>query len=286
MPHPSDRGPHRPDRRSTVRPIRPARGGAVGIDGGAEERPFMTYCLGIRTRDGLVLASDSRTNAGNDQVNVCRKLHTFVQPGERVFVLVTSGSLSCAQSVMSLLRRDFDEGRGLASAATFYDAARAVGEQVRRVSALDRAALEQDDYKFNVHFILGGQIRGEAHDLYLIYPQGNPLRASEDSPYLQIGEIKYGRPILDRGVRFDRTTLDDAARYALISLDSTMRSNVTVGPPIDLLVYRRDELSVSRYRRFPDRDPDLMAIHAQWEQSLRRAVQELPPIRFGADAPE
>jgi putative proteasome-type protease len=245
----------------------------------------MTYCLGIRTRDGLVMASDSRTNAGNDQVNVCRKMHTFVRPGERAFVLVTSGSLSCAQSVLSLLRRDFDEGRGLAAVSSFYDAARAVGEQVRRVSALDRAALEQDDYKFNVHFILGGQIRGHDHDLYLIYPQGNPLRASEDSPYLQIGEIKYGRPILDRGVRFDRTTLEDAARYALISLDSTMRSNVTVGPPIDLLIYGRGDLTISRYRRFADRDPDLMAIHSQWEQSLRRAVQELPPIQFGSDPP-
>jgi putative proteasome-type protease len=241
----------------------------------------MTYCLGIRTREGLVLASDSRTNAGFDQVNVCRKMHTFVEPGERVFVLLTSGSLSCAQSVLSLLRRDFNEGRGLAAAATFYDAARAVGEQVRRVSALDRQALEQDDFKFNVHFLLGGQIRGEEPDLYLVYPQGNPLRASEDSPFLQIGECKYGRPILDRGIRFDRTTLDDAARYALISIDSTMRSNVTVGPPIDLMIYARNELGVTRYRRFTDRDPDLLAIHAQWEQALRRAVQELPTIQFG-----
>lgn len=240
----------------------------------------MTYCLGIRTREGLVLASDSRTNAGYDQVNVCRKMHTFVTPGERVFTLLASGSLSCTQSVLSLLRRDFEQGRGLASAGTFYDAARVVGEQVRRVSALDRQALEQDDYKFNVHLIVGGQIRGEAHDLYLVYPQGNPLRASDDCPFLQIGECKYGRPILDRGVRYDGTTLDEAARYALISIDSTMRSNVTVGPPIDLLVYARDELIVSRYRRFADRDPDLMAIHTQWEHSLRRAVQELPPVRF------
>jgi putative proteasome-type protease len=241
----------------------------------------MTYCLGIRTREGLVLASDSRTNAGYDQVNVCRKMHTFVQPSERVFVLLTSGSLSCSQSVLALLARDFERGEGLASAGTFYDAARVVGDQVRKVSALDRQALEEDDYKFNVHIILAGQIRGEEPDLYMIYPQGNPLRASEDCPYLQIGEIKYGRPILDRGIRYDRTTLDDAARYALISLDSTMRSNVTVGPPIDLLVYARDELGVSRYRRFPANDPDLLSIHAQWEQALRRAVQELPTIRFG-----
>lgn len=241
----------------------------------------MTYCLGIRTREGLVLASDSRTNAGYDQVNVCRKMHTFVQPGERVFVLLSSGSLSCSQSVVSLLQRDFDRGQGLATAPTFYDAARVVGEQVRKVAALDRQPLEQDQCSFNVHLILGGQIRGQPHDLYLIYPQGNPLRSSEDCPYLQIGECKYGRPILDRGVRYDATTLEDAARYALISIDSTIRSNVTVGPPIDLLIYRVDEFGLSRYRRFGDKDPDLLAVHSQWEQALRRAVQELPAIRFG-----
>ena len=156
----------------------------------------MTYCVGIITREGLVMASDSRSNAGYDQVNVRRKMHTFVEPRERVFILLTSGSLSCRQSVITLLRRESDQGQDLASAATFYDAARVVGEQARRVSALDRQALEQGDYKFNVHILLAGQIRGQPHDLYMIYPQGNPLRATEDSPYLQIGECKYGRPIL------------------------------------------------------------------------------------------
>jgi putative proteasome-type protease len=244
----------------------------------------MTYCLGIMTRDGLVMASDSRSNAGFDQVNVCRKMHIFEHTGERVFVLLSSGSLSCAQSIVTLLRRDFDQGLGLAAAGSLYDAARVVGDQVRRVSAMDRQALEQDEYKFNVHFLLAGQIRGQPHDLYLVYPQGNPLRATEDSPYLQIGECKYGRPILDRGIRHDRTTLEEAARYALISIDSTMRSNVTVGPPIDLLVYALDELRITRYRRFVEKDPDLLAVHTQWEQALRKAVQELPTVRF--DQPE
>ena len=241
----------------------------------------MTYCLGIITKDGFVAASDSRTNAGYDQVNVTRKMHLFEAPGDRVFAAMTSGSLSCSQSIVSLLRRDFEAGRGLASVDSMYDAARCVGEQVRRVSELDRKALEQDGYKVNVHVILAGQIRGQPHDLYLVYPQGNPLRATEDSPFLQIGECKYGRPILDRGIRYDRTSLDDAARYALISIDSTMRSNVTVGPPIDLLVYRRDELCLDRRRRFPDRDPDLAAIHVQWEHALRQAVQALPQVDFG-----
>jgi putative proteasome-type protease len=240
----------------------------------------MTYCLGIMTKQGLVMASDSRTNAGYDQVNVCRKMHTFVQPGERVFILLASGSLSCTQSVITLLKSDFDHGKGMAGAASLYEAARTVGDIVRRVSDMDRAALERDEYKFNVHLILGGQIRGAPPGLFLIYPQGNPLEASEDSPFLQIGECKYGRPILDRGIRYDKTTLEEAAKYALLSLDSTMRSNVTVGPPIDLLAYASGDLDVVRHRRFAADDPDLAKIGTRWEQALRTAVSRLPAVRL------
>lgn len=240
----------------------------------------MTYCLGIVTKFGLVMASDSRTNAGYDQINTTRKMHTFIQAGERVFVLLPSGSLSLTQSILTLLRRDWDEGNGLAAAPSLYDAARAIGEQIRRVSDLDRAALERDHYNFNVNFILGGQVRGEAPSLMLIYPQGNPLQATEDSPYLQIGETKYGRPILDRGIRFNHTTLEEAAKYALLSLDSTMKSNVTVGPPIDLLAYSTDELDVTRHRRFMEDDPDLLKVRTKWDQSIRQAVLRLPNLRF------
>jgi putative proteasome-type protease len=244
----------------------------------------VTYCVGIWMRQGLVMASDSRTNAGHDQVNVARKLHVFVQPGQRVFVLLSSGSLSITQSVITLLRRDFDEGKGLAQAPSLYDAARVIGEEIRRVADMDRVALERDDFKFNVNLILGGQVRGEAPGLFLIYPQGNPLQASEDSPYLQIGETKYGRPILDRGIRFEKTTLEEAAKYALLSLDSTMRSNVTVGPPIDLLAYGADELEITRHRRFAATDPDLVKIGVRWQQALRQAVARLPQIRFRVGA--
>ena len=240
----------------------------------------MTYCLGIVTKHGLIMASDSRTNAGYDQVNVVRKMYTFVQPGERVFVLLASGSLSLTQSVVTLLRKDFDAGKGLALANSMYEAARVVGEQVRKVSEIDKEALEKDDYRFNVHLILGGQVREEKPDLFLIYPQGNPLQATEDSPYLQIGETKYGRPILDRGIRFDRTTLEEAAKYALLSMDSTMKSNVTVGPPIDLLALAPGELNVRRQHRFADNDPSLVKIRTRWEQALRQAVLKLPDIRF------
>ncbi len=241
----------------------------------------MSYCLGIKTHEGLVLASDSRTSAG-DQVSLCQKMHTFVVPGERVFVLLTSGSLSLSQSVITLLRKEFDAGEGLATAQSLYDAARVVGTMVRRVSDLDREYLERDKFSFNCHFVLGGQIKGEDPDLYLIYPPGNPLASSIDSPYVQIGESKYGRPILDRGIKFDATSLEAAAKYALISLDSTMRSNMTVGPPVDLLIYRAGELEIKRHRRLVASDPDLKEVHSRWEQSLRKAVQELPPIQFDA----
>src|SRR5436190_13688138 len=231
------------------------------------------------------MAADSRTNAGHDQVNIARKMHVFVQPGERVFVLLSSGSLSCTQSILTLLRRDFDEGKGLAQAPSLYDAARIIGDEVRRVSDMDRAALERDEFKFNVNLIVGGQVRGERPGLFIVYPQGNPLQASEDSPYLQIGETKYGRPILDRGIRFDKTTLEEAAKYALLSLDSTMRSNVTVGPPIDLLAYSVDELDVKRQRRFDSDDPALVKIRMRWDQALRQAVARLPDIRFKTPTP-
>lgn len=239
----------------------------------------MTYCLGIMTKQGLVLASDSRTNAGFDQVNVCRKMHWFVQPGERVFVILNSGSLSISQSVVTLLGQEFDAGQGLAQANSLYEAARIVGDCVRRVSDIDRASLERDSFSFNVHLLLGGQIRGQEPKLYLIYPQGNPLAATEDSLYLQLGEVKYGRPILDRGIQAT-TSLEVAAKYALLSMDATMRSNVTVGPPIDLLLYKKDSLDVTRYRRLSAGDRDLNLIHSSWEQSLRRAVEQLPDIEL------
>ena len=240
----------------------------------------MTYCLGIVTRNGLIMASDSRSNAGYDHVNAVRKMHTFVQPGERVFICLSSGSLSLTQSILTLLRRDFDAGKGLASAPSMYDAARVVGEQVRRVSDMDRPALERDDYRFNVHFLIGGEVKGQPVELYLVYPQGNPLAATEESPFLQIGETKYGRPILDRGIRHDRTTLEEAAKYALLSMDSTMKSNVTVGPPIDLLAYSMGELNITRQRRFAADDPDLAKIRTRWEAALRQAILRLPDVHF------
>ena len=187
--------------------------------------------------------------------------------------------------MISVLSKEWDQGEGLATAETMYDAARLVGRHVRQISEIDREALERDKLQFNVHLLLGGQIKGSPPELYLIYPQGNPLRATDECPYLQIGELKYGRPILDRGVKFESTTLEEAAKYALISLDSTMRSNVTVGPPIDLLMYKKDELAVTNHRRFAEDDAHLMGIRRQWEQALRKAVQELPAVVFNGKPP-
>ena len=245
----------------------------------------MTYCVGIRTHQGLVLASDSRTNSGIDQVEVCRKMHTFVIPGERMFTILSSGSLSLTQSVMTHLEQEFESGRGLASVANFYDAARCVGRQVREVGVLDREFMERDKINFSVNLLIGGPIRGEPPQLYMIYAQGNPLRCTRLSPYLQIGESKYGRPILDRGIRFGETTLEQAVKYAIISLDSTMRSNVAVGPPIDLLVYSNDDLAVKRYRRLDASDPELGEIRSTWEQALRHAITTLPQIDFESFPP-
>jgi len=238
----------------------------------------MTYCLSIMTHEGLVMASDSRTNAGSDDLNVACKMHTFLQPGERVFVVLSSGSLSLSQSVINLLRASFDSGEGLAQANSMFEAAREVGQAIRHVSDLDRAALERDGYNFNCHFLLGGQVRGEAPRMFLIYPQGNPLSATEDSPYLQLGECKYGRPILDRGIVYHSTSLKSAAKYALLSFDATMRSNVTVGPPIELLLYKKDSFHLDSYRKFRDKDPELETIHALWERALRNAVEDLPDV--------
>jgi putative proteasome-type protease len=240
----------------------------------------MTYCLSIMTHEGLVMASDSRTNAGFDDLNIARKMHTFVQPGERVFVILVSGSLSLSQSVLNLLRASFDAGEGLAQAKSMYEAAREVGQAVRQISELDREALERDSYNFNVHLLLGGQVKGEEPRCFLIYPQGNPLSSTEDSPFLQLGEYKYGRPILDRGIVFESTSLKSAAKYALLSFDATMRSNVTVGPPIEMILYVKDSFNLDNYRRLPADDHELEHIHALWERSLRNAVEDLPDLNF------
>ena len=226
--------------------------------------------------DGLGLAHQCRRRPGD---GLPQDAH--VRSARRARLCAAHQRQSFADAVRDLPAAErLRSGQGLALASSLYEAARVIGTQIRQVSDLDRAALEKDDYRFNVHILLGGQIKGEEPGLYLVYPQGNPLHATEDSPILQIGEHKYGRPILVRGIQYEDTTLSEAAKYALISMDSTMRSNVTVGPPIDLVVYRAGELDINQRRRLTATDPDLQGIHDQWEEALRRSVQELPEIDF------
>ena len=246
----------------------------------------MTYCLGLRMQHGLVLASDSRSNAGIDQVNICCKMHNFVIPGERVFVLLSSGNLSLTQSILTRIEQEFRSGKGLVDVSNFYDAARCVGRHVREISALDGPFMERDNINYSVSFLLGGQIKGERPQIYMVYAQGNPLRCTRTAPFLQIGESKYGRPILDRGIRYDQTSLDQAVKYAIISLDSTMRSNVSVVPPIDLLVYANDELDIRRYRRFSEPDAELGGIRSSWDRELRQAIGSLPEVTFDEQPPD
>ncbi len=193
----------------------------------------MTYCLGIVTSSGLVMAADSRTNAGVDYVSTYQKLFDFSQPGDRVILLCTSGNLSTTQGTLTLLRHDLisESETNLHTLPSMYEVARYIGSKARQIQDQDRPWLEKDGIDFQCSFLLGGQIKGEEPSLYQIYSQGNCIQASKDTPFLQIGETKYGKPILDRILYFD-TPLESAAKCALLSIDSTMKSNLSVGPPL------------------------------------------------------
>ena len=238
----------------------------------------MTYCVGILLDDGLVMASDSRTNAGVDRVSTFSKMHVFEKPGERVFVLLSAGNLSITQSVERVLADDLGHGEGsldLHAAPTMYQAARTVGRAMREVFQIDGPSLQQHNLDFNASIILGGQISGGEPRLYMIYSAGNFIEASRETPYLQIGEVKYGKPVLDCMIDAD-TGFAEAAKCALISFDSTMRSNVSVGPPIDLAFYRRDSLHLGHRQRIDDADPYFAKIRAEWSDGLRKVFEDIP----------
>ena len=233
----------------------------------------MTYCVAMRLAEGVVCVSDSRTNAGVDHIAVFRKLHRFGIDGERVIVLQSAGNLATSQSVVTLLRQriNSDEGVHLDNVPTMFEAARLVGKTLREV-----LAHEDIDRDFSCSFLLSGQIAGETAQLYNIYPQGNFIAATEDTPYFQIGESKYGKPILDRALNY-QLPLEKALRCALISFDSTIRSNLSVGTPLDLLVYRNDSLRLPTGRRLYDDDPYWAMIRTQWSEGLKQAMASMPP---------
>ena len=238
----------------------------------------MTYCVGMLLDQGLVFLSDSRTNAGVDHINTFRKMTVWERPGERVLVLLTAGNLAVSQAVVNLLQERIAAGDGACSpldAHNVFAAATCVGEAVREVHRRDAAALKDFGVEFNASFILGGQIAGEPPRLFSIYAAGNFIEATRDTPYFQIGESKYGKPILDRVIS-PASSLDEAAKCALISMDSTIRSNLSVGLPLDLLYYRRDRLAIERHVSIGSDDAYFAMIRKRWGEELRRVFQEIP----------
>jgi putative proteasome-type protease len=237
----------------------------------------VTYCIGVLLDEGVVLASDSRTNAGIDRVSTFRKMFTFEKPGDRFFTLLTAGNLSLTQSVVSQIGEWLnteDPDKDLFAANSMFNAARVVGAALREIHKTDAGYLQQHDVDFTASFILAGQVRGGQLRLFMIYDAGNFIEAMGDTTYFQIGEVKYGKPILDRIIRRD-LGLREAAKCALISFDSTMRSNVSVGPPIDLMIYRRDTLASGFSIRLEDDDPYLQAIREGWGSAIFTAFHDI-----------
>jgi putative proteasome-type protease len=238
----------------------------------------MTYCLGLLLADGLVMIADTRTNAGVDNISTFRKMHIWERPGDRVMVLLTAGNLAITQSVVALLSEAVDAGDGhesLTTAPSMFRCAELVGEAVRAVWNRDGPAMEKHAGGFNASFLLGGQITGRRCRLFEIYQAGNFIEATADTPYLQIGEHKYGKPILDRAARFE-TPLIDGLKLGLVSMDSTLRSNLSVGLPIDIALYRRDALKLDLRKRVGEDDPYFSGLRQRWSDALRQAYQAIP----------
>jgi putative proteasome-type protease len=238
----------------------------------------MTYCVGMLLEKGLVMAADTRTNAGVDNVGKFKKLYTWEYPGERVFVLLTAGNLAVTQAVVSLLTENIDhppsDGNTLKTAATMYQAVNVVGEAVRTVKQRDGEFLSSNGEAFAASFIFGGQIGSERTKLYNIYAAGNFIEATADTPFFQIGEHKYGKPILDRVARAEME-LGEAAKMILLSFDSTLRSNLSVGLPIDLLTYETDRLVIEHTKRIGPDDPYFKMLSTEWSKALRTAFANI-----------
>ena len=247
----------------------------------------MTYCVAMRLNAGLVFLSDSRTNAGVDQISTFRKMTVFEHPGERLMVLLSAGNLAITQAVRQIVcERTGPNDRSLWNARTLFDAVRLVGSAVREVHERDARALKDAGIDFNCQFLFGGQIRGEQPRLFQVYAAGNFIESTPENPYFQIGEAKYGKPIIDRVVS-PATSLDEAAKCALISMDSTLRSNISVGLPLDLLVYEADALQVTKFVQIDPHNQYMQMIRNTWGTRLKQVFQEIPdPAWRDAPAPE
>jgi putative proteasome-type protease len=248
----------------------------------------MTYCCGILVREGLVMIADTRTNAGLDNVSTFRKLHVLSAAGERIMAIATSGNLSISQSVVSALNEGIEnkttgEIETLMNAPTMFQAAQRIGRVVRELHAKEGQALESAEVKFEVSFLLGGQIKGGRLRLFMIYAAGNFIECTVDTPYLQIGEHKYGKPVLDRAISYD-TELYDALKIGLVSMDSTMRSNIGVGMPIDILVARRDVCAAEVSYRIEPGEPYFHDLRERWSAALRAAHMAIPRPPYGPES--
>lgn len=239
-------------------------------------------------REGLVMIADTRTNAGLDNVSTFRKLHIFKQPGERIMALASSGNLSLSQSVLSVLTEGLENKETgaietLTNAPSMFVAAQRIGNAIRSIQALEGATLEAADVRFDVSFLFGGQIRGERMRLFMVYSAGNFIECTTDTPYLQIGEHKYGKPVLDRAIAYG-TDLYDALKIGLISMDSTMRSNLGVGMPIDLMVARRDAFDAELSYRIEPGEPYFHDLRERWSAALRDAHISIPRPPYAGPA--
>ena len=240
----------------------------------------MTYCIGVMLDKGLIFASDSRTNAGMDNIAKFCKMTVFERPGDRVIVLLSSGNLAGTQAVIGVLNQrcaDDSPALNLWSARTMFDVAMLVADAMRDIERRDGEYLQENEVGFNASFIVGGQINGEPLRLFRIYAEGNFIEAGADTPYFQTGETKYGKPIIDRVITRS-TSLAEATKCVLVSFDSTMRSNLSVGMPIDLICYEQDTLEIRRRRRFDHGDPYFTALSHEWSEGTRQVFRQLPEL--------
>jgi putative proteasome-type protease len=245
----------------------------------------MTYCVAMRLNSGLVFLSDSRTNAGVDHIGTFRKMSVFDHPGDRIMVLMTAGNLALSQAIRQMVSEYLSpEGTSIWTASSMVEAAQIVGESIRAVHRRDAKSLEQFGIDFNVSLIFGGQIRGERCRLFQMYSAGNFIESHDENPYFQIGEAKYGKPIIDRVIT-PSTPLDEAAKCALISMDSTLRSNISVGFPLDLMVYEQDSLAVNRFASIDESNQYFGMIRSTWGRQLRSVFEGIDNPVWNA-APE
>ncbi|MGA0024886.1 MAG: peptidase [Burkholderiales bacterium] len=237
----------------------------------------MTYCVAITLKAGMVFASDSRTNAGVDHVSSYRKMRVFCREGDRVIVILSSGNLSITQSAINLIEENQREPdrQTLYDARSMYEVAEMIGQALREVRKRDGPYLQQANVDSSASFIVGGQISGGRQRLFHVYSEGNFIESTAETTYFQIGESKYGKPVIDRVVK-PETSLLEATKCLLVSFDSTMRSNISVGLPIDLLIYRTDTLRVAFQHQINETDPYFNMVHQRWGEGLRKVFAELP----------